>query len=186
MKIRFIIMLIPAFIHAQEMPLFQEFTYNQPEVKVKQEVYLGDKMLQQAKGSYKPCIIPKVTKIVQKRLYSVEYRANEAMCKMKQSSKDYYPQYDNYRQQGVSSILPVRVSGKGNNITLKYCSLGLCAGKQKFTNNELDVTDRYFTISANTFQQSIEYAGKSGTKLNFTYAEYKELITLLDSQLIFR
>jgi hypothetical protein len=174
MKIIFIIMLIPAFINAQEIPLFEEFTYNQPEIKVKQEVYLGDKMLEQAKGSYKPCIIPKVTKIVQKRMYSVEYRANEAMCKMKESSKDYFPQYDNHRQQGSTSRLPVRISGKGNNITLKYCSLGLCAAKQKFTNNELDVTDRFFSISTNTFQQSIEYAGKSGTKLNFTYTEYKE------------
>ena len=33
---------------------------------------------------------------------------------------------------------------------------------------------RFFSISTNTFQQSIEYAGKSGTKLNFTYTEYKE------------
>ena len=34
----------------------------------------------------------------------------------------------------------------------------------------------YFVYSENTFQQSIEYTGKTGDKLNFTYAEtYRDL-----------
>ena len=34
---------------------------------------------------------------------------------------------------------------------------------------EITLADRYFTNSPNSFQQSIEYAGKTGSKLNFTY-----------------
>lgn len=174
MKKLIILMLMPIFAFSQEMPLFEEFTFNKPDLRVKQEVYLGDKMLQQAKGAYKPCIIPTVTKFVQKRLWSVEYRANEALCKNKESDRDYQPQYDNFRQSGATFRYPIRMTGKGNNITLKYCSLGLCAAKQKFTSSELNVSDRYFSISSNTFQQSIEYAGKTGSKLNFTYTEFQK------------
>ena len=77
-------------------------------------------------------------------------------------------------QSGATFRYPIRMTGKGNNITLKYCSLGFCAAKQKFTSSELNVSDRYFSISSNTFQQSIEYAGKTGSKLNFTYTEFQK------------
>jgi len=174
MKKLIILMLMPILVYTQEMPLFDEFTFNKPEIRVKQEVYLGDKMLEQAKGSYKPCIIPNVTKIVQKRMWSIEYRANEALCKNKERDRDYQPQYDNLRQTGASYRYPIRMSGKGDNITLKYCQAGLCAGKQKFTSSEINVSDRFFTVSPNTFQQSIEYAGKTGSKLNFTYSEFQQ------------
>ena len=66
------------------------------------------------------------------------------------------------------------MTGKGDNITLKYCEMGICAAKQKFTSSELTVSDSFFTVSPNTFQQSIEYAGKTGSKLNFTYSEFKQ------------
>ena len=48
MKKLIIFMLIP-ILASNRMPLFEEFTYNKPEIRVKQEVYLGDKMLEQAK-----------------------------------------------------------------------------------------------------------------------------------------
>ena len=174
MKKLILFMLMPILAFTQDVPLFEEFTYNKPDIRVKQEVYLGDKMLEQAKGSYKPCIIPTVTKLVQKRMWSVEYRANEALCKNKKKDRDYQPQYDNMRQQGASYRFPIRMTGKGNNITLKYCSVGLCAAKQKFNSSEITVSDRFFTVSPNTFQQSIEYAGKTGSKLNFTYSEFQQ------------
>lgn len=160
-------------IHSQEIPLFEEFIMNKPDIRTKNEVYLGDRMLYQSKGSYKPCIIPKVTKITQKRLWSMEYRANEPMCKLKASDRNYRAEYVNFTQNGVSQSFPVRLTGKGNKVTLKYCSLGLCAGKQTYNTSEIEVSDRYYTISPNTFQQSIEYAGKNGNKLNFTYVEFK-------------
>ena len=106
-------------------------------------------------------------------MWSVEYRANEALCKNKED-RDYQPQYDNMRQSGATMRFPVRMTGKGDNITLKYCELGLCAAKQKFNSSEITVSDRYFTVSPNSFQQSIEYAGKTGSKLNFTYSEFKQ------------
>tara|TARA_B100000575_G_C23110674_1_gene641562 strand:- start:70 stop:738 length:669 start_codon:yes stop_codon:yes gene_type:complete len=174
MKKLIILMLMPIFAFSQEMPLFEEFTFNKPDLRVKQEVYLGDEMLVQAKGAYKPCIIPTVTKFVQKRTWSVEYRANEALCKSNERDRDYMPQYDNLRQSGSSFRYPIRMTGKGNNITLKYCAMGLCAAKQKFTSSEITVSDRFFSISPNTFQQSIEYAGKTGSKLNFTYTEFQK------------
>ena len=155
MKKILLLLIIPGYLYAQDIPLFQEFTFNQPEVRVKQEVYLGDKMLEQSTGSYKPCIVPKVTKVARKRQYSIEYRANEALCKMKENNRDYIPQYNNYISRTGDMSLPVRMSGSGNNITLKYCQLGLCAGKQKYNSTELEVSDRFFTVSPNTFQQSI-------------------------------
>ena len=173
MKRFLLIMLLPGLLISQEIPLFQEFTMNKPNVGEKNEVYLGDRMLLQSKGSYKPCIIPKVSKIIQKRMWSIEYRANLPMCKMDKNDRDFWPDYNNYNQNGVGpSKFPVRLSGSGDNITLKYCSLGLCAGKVKFVGAEIEVSDKYYTLSPNTFQQSIEYAGKNGNKLNFTYTEF--------------
>ena len=50
-------------------------------------------------------------------MWSVEYRANEALCKNKEH-KDYQPQYDNMRQSGAT-IFPVK--NDSEIITLKYC-----------------------------------------------------------------
>jgi len=167
------VMIFTLSIQAQNVPVYQNFTSNKPNLNEKNEVYLGDKMLEQAEGSYKACVIPKETKLANKRMYTIEYRANEPMCKMSQNDKDYQPMYDNYRDSGNSNRFPIRISTKGNTVTVKYCQMGLCAGKVKFDKSMIEVSDKTFVYAPNSFQQSIEYAGKSGNKLNFTYTEFK-------------
>ena len=110
MKKLIIFMLIPILASSQEMPLFEEFTYNKPEIRVKQEVYLGDKMLEQAKGSYKPCIIPTVLKLFKKECGALNMKMT--LCKNKERDRDYQPQYDNMRQSGATMRFPVRMTGR--------------------------------------------------------------------------
>ena len=52
MKKILLLLIIPGYLYAQDIPLFQEFTFNQPEVRVKQEVYLGDMPLMTSKGTF--------------------------------------------------------------------------------------------------------------------------------------
>ena len=40
--------------------------------------------------------------------------------------------------------------------------------------NDIEFSDRYFIYSENTFQQSIEYAGRDGDNLRFTYSEFTD------------
>ena len=48
-------------VTAQEVPLYENIQDNVPKLGVMNEVYLGDRMLEQRTGEYRECIIPKIT-----------------------------------------------------------------------------------------------------------------------------
>ncbi len=148
--------------------LYETFTHNKPDLNTKTEVYLGDKMLEQAEGSYKVCVIPKNTKVITKMGTSFEYRANEPICKHTEKASKYTVGYDNYSLRGSGyRKVPVKVKKTKSGVQLSQWG----SGRATYPKNEIVISDRYFVVSENTFQQSIEYTGKTGDKLNFTYAE---------------
>ena len=54
---------------------------------------------------------------------------------------------------------------------------GNCISKLRFkdlTDKDIEVNDRYFIYTENTFQQSIEYAGRDEDNLKFTYSEFTD------------
>ena len=148
--------------------LYETFTHNKPDLNTKTEVYLGDKMLEQAEGSYKVCVIPKNTKVITRMGTSFEYRANEPICKETEKAKKYRVRYNNYSLRGTAyQKVPVKVKKTKSGVQLSQWG----SGRATYPKNEIVISDRYFVVSENTFQQSIEYTGKIGDKLNFTYAE---------------
>lgn len=155
--------------------LYETFTYNKPDTNTKTEVYLGDRMMEQAEGSYKVCVVPKNTKVITRMGTSVEYRANEPICKQTEKARRYSVGYDNLSRRGSSfQRVPVKVKKTRSGVQLTICPG--CVGKATYPQNEIEISDGLFVYSENTFQQSIEYTGKTGDKLNFTYAEtYKDM-----------
>ena len=168
------IMMITTQIFAQDadVSLYEVFTFNKPKLNIKTEVYLGDRMVEQAEGSYRVCVVPKETRVVTKMGQSVEYKANEPICKRKEKDRNYYNtvQFSNRGAMNMF-VYPVRVRTTRTGVQLSICQMGLCAYKVTFPKNSITISDRTFVYSENSFQQSIEYTGKTGDKLNFTYAE---------------
>ena len=69
-------------VTAQEVPLYEQITNNVPQIGVKNEVYLGDRMLIQRTGEYRECLLPKAnyehTMLVGWKFY---VKANAPICK---------------------------------------------------------------------------------------------------------
>ena len=105
-------------------------------------------------------------------LYS--YRGGEPMCKVDLSSKYYSPTYDNGEGYGNKQRQDVRWKKKGNKSSLCQCVTGFCAACVKKLSED-DVDDgETFIYARNSFQQSIEYAGRSGDILKFNYSEFSD------------
>ena len=86
--------------------LYEEITYNKPNLNEVTEVYLGDRMLIQQVGEWKECITPTKT-FTKKQLggWNFLYKADEPICKIKPEDKDYRAQYQNANDK----YLPVRL-----------------------------------------------------------------------------
>ena len=151
--------------------LYETFTYNKPNINTKTEVYLGDRMVEQAEGSYRICVIPKNTKVKTIMGTTYEYKANQPICKPKEKAGRYVVGYENLSYRGGYMKAAVKVKKSKSGIKLSICPAIACSGGVKYAENEIEISDRKFVYSDNTFQQSIEYTGKTGEKLNFTYAE---------------
>ena len=150
--------------------LYEEVVYSTPQVGNTTEVYLGDRMLSQQVGEWKECITPKKT-YSKKPLGGANfvYKAGEPMCKVNLDSKYYTPTYAN----AEGNIHPVRWRKKGDKSSLCACpDMGLCAACIKKLSEE-DVEDsETFIFRQNSFQQTLEYAGRSNDILKFNYSEF--------------
>jgi hypothetical protein len=168
---------------AQEAPLYEQVTDNKPEIGVKTEVYLGDRMLVQREGEFKECIVPKHAH--EKRAYMVDWKlkAKQPLCKRDADSEFYHANY---------LILPPSANMYGSFVRLvekkdKY-EIHMCQGKmlgkggncprkariKDLSKSDLEVNDRYFIYTEDSFQQSIEYAGRNEDNLKFLYSEFTD------------
>ena len=191
MKILLITLSLMVFsINAQEVPLYEQITSNVPELNEKTEVYLGDRMLIQREGEYRECIVPKTT--YEKRALAADWiiKAKQPLCKRDADDEFYHP-------PSYSLVVACNggdVSGAGCNTFVRLLNkndkyeLTICQGKmmgkggncykklrqKNLTDKDIEINDRYFIYTENTFQQSIEYAGRDEDNLKFTYSEFTD------------
>jgi|TARA_B110000211_G_C13995891_1_gene516181 hypothetical protein len=159
---------------ADEPELYSVSNENTPAIGEALTRYLGDKMTLQRTGKYLPCYISKS---------DLEWSAWGSSLKEKISKGDYFCKEKldgkylgfkpNVFHAGRGHIHPLLLKSKK-----KTTSVCLSGCSKKISNAEFK---NYFeqaemlVIEDNSFQQSIEYSGKSGSVLTFTYSEYMEL-----------
>jgi hypothetical protein len=155
--------------HAAEKVMYQEITDNKPEVGVSTTVYLGDRMLEQRKGSYKDCVIPKFAS--DKSMFGAHFiiKQGEPLCRSSKDADRYIAPYPNAYQGVTQANHPVKIKIKGEQAQL--CLAGMCSDWQ---DKALLQVEPWFLYSSNAFQQVIEYAGRNGDNLKFTYSEFTD------------
>lgn len=161
--------------YAGDKAMYQEITDHKPDVGVSTTVYLGDRMLQQRRGQYQECIIPKFSSEKKDFLGVNRFivKANEPLCRPAPNEKKYVANtYRNFFNSAGGGFSDNKVNYKPvGKDKFKLCSQTLCT-------DEMDVsqidTSPYFVYTINTFQQSIEYGGRSGDILKFTYSEFTD------------
>ena len=170
----FIVLLLLGFsmqLWGAENILYEEVIYNKPDAGTSSEVYLGDRMLTRQVGEWRECITPKRNFSKRTTVYTTTYRRGEPICKTDLKSKYYTPAYPNYTSTDVRWVVDVRWRGKKNSYSL--CSIGFNIWKNcvKKLSKDSVIDGEAFIYSANSSQQTIEYAGKSGDILKFNYSE---------------
>ena len=159
-------------LFGSDKTLYEETVYNKPDLGSETEVYLGDRMLSQQVGEWRECITPRKTFSKTARTWTVTYKAREPMCKARLNSKHYLPTYVNARGREERTHT---VSWKGKKGKYKLCQNGLVNALCIENLNENDVQiGEAFIYTANSFQQTIEYAGRSDQILKFNYAEFTD------------
>ena len=159
-------------VYAEGNTLYEDTHYNQPEIGVESEAYLGDRMLSQAKGEWKECITPVKTFSKKSMGWVYSYKGGEPICKSDLKDKYYLPTYKNAVGHGNDMATQVRWKKKGKRSSLCQCQMGFCGGCAKKLSED-DVKDgETFVYANNSFQQTIEYAGRSGDILKLNYSEF--------------
>lgn len=177
----------------EEKILYKTIDDNIPNIEKKITLYLGDQMLVQRNGQYKECFIPKTSIKVGWRGSNYELIPNKPVCKKKKDSLYYYPNYTlliNCRGANItvgtcpyllSFDEPINLIENENSYEI---NIGIprdnTEKKVKFHKNlKINDLDKnsidhqiWFLYTDNSFQQTIEYAGKSGTTLKFIYTEF--------------
>ena len=168
---------------AEEVPLYETITDNVPKIGITTEAYLGDRMLEQRTGDYRECIVPKrtfETTVFNTKNFLWSVKANQPICKKYADSKIYYSSYQ--MVEGVSVPIPVSpVMFIENDKTYELHIGAIVQSRTTFPDylrfkninkNDIEINGRYFLYQPNSFQQTIEYAGKSGNQLKFIYSEF--------------
>lgn len=163
-----ILLMVSSVAHAGERVMYQEITDNKPDVGVSTTVYLGDRMLEQRHGRWQECLIPKFdsNKTMIGTVFIV--KSGEPLCKSTPKSKKYDAvSYVN------GAVRPWEVNFKplGNN-QFKLCAAGaICTDPRDLSEIE---AGPWFVYNKSLFQQTIEYAGRNGDILKFTYSEFAD------------
>ena len=175
MKVKAIVVSLALLLSNQLMAtdrvLYEETFQNKPNIGEESEVYLGDRMLTQGHGSWRECITLK--KAYQRTQFgqTVTYKSNEPMCKASPTSKKIY--WPNYQISPVY-FFPVIWKPKGNKSKIcvkKVLGNDFCVKKLP---EDAVVENETFIYSDNTFQQSLEYAGRNGDILKFNFSEFSD------------
>mgnify|MGYP006095050667 CR=1 FL=1 len=179
-------------VEAQEKSLYTNLNDNIPEIGKEVSIFLGDQMMVQRNGEYKECFIPKTSLKISSRGERFELIANKPVCKDKKNGLFFYPNYTlmlNCRGIETVGTCPIFL-GKARPVDLveKESGYDIRIGfsskktekKVKFNkklvikdiNKENIQPETWFLHSDNSFQQTIEYVGKSGATLKFIYSEF--------------
>lgn len=165
-------------IFARDVVMYQQVTDNKPDIGINTTVYLGDRMLQQRRGQYQECIVPKFDyqKSMNLGMGKFVVKAGQPICKKTRESKNYTPNYINWvGGSRVELTYDVALKKEGDSL-LNICiaSMGTKSGCTKDkTSNDYE-SEPYFLYNVSSLQQTIEYAGRNGTVLKFIYSEFQD------------
>jgi hypothetical protein len=153
--------------HAGEKVMYQAITDNKPNVGISATVYLGDRMLEQRRGRWQECIVPKFSSNKSILGTSFIVKADEPICKAGPKAKKY--DAVSYVNGGV---VPWQVNFKPQkNGQFKLCAISICTDPRNLSEIE---SGPWFIYDKNLFQQTVEYGGRSGDILKFTYSEFTD------------
>ena len=169
---------------AEEVPMYETITDNVPKIGITAEVYLGDQMLEQRTGDYRECITPKNDIFLDVRGMVYHFLSKKGLCKNSADSVYYYANYTLYSgcrgNENVGTCInlttPVLLKEKDTSYELHIGFRGYKFDKrgkiENIDKNDIEINDRWFLYQRDSFQQTIEYAGKSGNILKFVYSEF--------------
>jgi hypothetical protein len=173
-KFTILLLALSSQLYGSEKTLYEEVIYNKPDLGDATEVYLGDRMLSQQVGAWKECITPKNTFLKKSMGWVYTYKGGEPICKTKVKDKYYLPTYINAVGFDQDQLMSVRWKKKGNKSSLCGCNMGFCGGCAKKLSEDAVEEGETFVYRENSWQQTIEYAGRSGDILKFAYSEFSD------------
>ena len=173
-----------------------------PPLNVEETVYLGDQMLLQRKGAFFECATPENNiKVGGSTWY--ELLAAKPVCRPTTSDEYFYSfQYTlmgncrGFEDKGTCFSMgfagkiaplpttktsePISIVDEGETYAVGILTDGFGGRKirkrylkEGIPKDEIEIGQKFFTVD-DSFQQTIEYAGKSGAILRFIYAEFKD------------
>ena len=111
-------------------------------------------------------------------------QAKQPLCKRDADAEFYHPNYFIIPPSADNTFgIFVRFLEKKDKYEIHICQGkmfgqgGICTRKLQIKGiekNDLEINDHYFIYTENTFQQSIEYAGRDEDNLKFTYSEFTD------------
>lgn len=149
------------------------FSHNdsRPKLNELSSVYMGDAMVLERYGYYADCIIPRVALEKKSSGQRFTAQANVPICKESAKDKKFLPKYSNFSH----SPKPLKVSVKNKKDHIKLCwHYGPIAGCSEKLSIDQVYSGVGFVSRKSDFQRQIEYAGKSGEIIKFSYVEYSD------------
>lgn len=149
-------------------PAIQYEDVSIPTLSTESTAYLGEKMLMQARGHYSNCITVSGASGFQSTIKAGKF------CQ-RDSGRNYFYSED---QQAVTAKGGFgEVVSYTNYVQYDAAKNEVCANPLScYDSTEMSIsyTEKEFVVQANYLQQIIEYNGRSGTVLNFTYREFSD------------
>jgi hypothetical protein len=157
-----------------ERIMYQNITDNKPDIGISTTVYLGDRMLEQRRGQWQECIIPKFERSENVNFgFAMTFvKKGVPLCKSSTDSNEYISPYENWSPDFSYPFALKREKNGELNICISALGIKSACTKGKRA-SDYD-TSPYFSYSENSFQQTIEYAGRSGSVLRFNYSEFTD------------
>jgi len=137
---------------------------------MEQTASMGEMLFVEGFGYRANCIVPQFSHSESFALMAgvATIKADQPLCE--QSAKGYYyPDYENVFITTEKYKNPVTVEDSGDET--KFCVGVTCFSKPKASYR---LEENKFRFKADSLRQQIEYMGKSGEVLEFTYSEFKD------------
>ena len=128
---------------------------------------MGEQLFVEGIGFMSDCIIPNVShgESFNLGMAFISMKAYEPLCEISYEN-EFTPKYDNVASTSGSFKLPFTVKEKNNEV--KFCTSLGCFNKPLGSY----IKKRDFVFNESSLKQVIEFMGKSGSILEFTYSEY--------------
>jgi hypothetical protein len=159
----------------ENIEMYKIMSGSQPAIGEVHQVYMGDKMVEQKTGKYADCITPMFSS--EEKTWGTRFLLKEGTpaCRLDADAKAYTPPYLNvYSGNGDGFSYPLKLSERKGLYELCFDSGMGCVGDIEDIDKVKVKIGVGFVAVENGFQQTIEYAGRSGDQAKFLYSEFKD------------